>query len=204
MTDHTRRGFCPSQLPAITLLLCSVWAVITLKLPDSVKPNTVKSHFHIPLISLRPLYAFVLLSGVRQCQLPPGSVSNRAEPFHKLVNWGGEQKVTQQFRPLGTEPTPNACQLCMHLQTLSQMSAQPWGTDGAIRHCSSLEYWCFIATTRISRESSWCFWDCGLRVCRGRTSCADFITALLQRCACFDLTRLVFRGADFTVLLTSE
>lgn len=61
----------------------------------------------------------------------------------------------------------------------------------------------------IRRErQSWCCWDCGLRVCRDRTSCATVVTAILQCCARFDLTTLVFEeqvlGFFFALLLPSK
>ena len=104
-------------------------------------------------------------------------VSNRAEPFHKLVNSGGERKVTRLSAP--NWPWIN-------LQTFGA----DW--DGAVRHRSSVESWRFAAATFSSaiRRESWCFWDW---VWWDRTSCADLVIALLQRHACFDLTHLVFR-----------
>lgn len=50
----------------------------------------------------------------------------------------------------------------------------------------------------IRRErQSWCCWDCGLRLCRDRTSCAAVVTAILQCCTRFDLTTLVFEEQGF-------
>lgn len=98
-----------------------------------MKPNTVKSKqatsphsSPFPSFRFRPLSSFVLLSGVRQCQLSPGSVSKRAEPFHKLVNSGGEQKVTQQCRPPATQPTQTLPTLNT-FANLSPMSVKPEG-----------------------------------------------------------------------------
>lgn len=53
----------------------------------------------------------------------------------------------------------------------------------------------------IRRErQSWCCWDYGLHVCRDRTSCAAVVTAILQCCARFDLTTLVFEEQVFFFL----
>lgn len=53
-----------------------------------------------------------------------------------------------------------------------------------------------FAPIRRERQSG-CCWDCGLRLCRDRTSCAAVVTAILQCCARFDLTTLVFEEQGF-------
>ena len=75
--------------------------------------------------------------------------------------------------------------------SLSQMNMQ---LDGRIEQPDTLLMFdCSCCGNSDTYKKGWCVWDCDLRLCQDRTSCATLVTAaLLQRCACFDLTRFVF------------
>lgn len=188
MTDHTQRNFCPAQLLAISLVLCSVWAVITLL-------SLNKPHFHIPLLSL-PFFSSPLCLCFAFCCVSVSAIPwiqhKRAEPFQQTFQFRLRTKqVTQQFRPPGTEPTPNAANSEYICKPQPNEHATR-GKDRAIRPCSSLEPWCFNATcSSAMKRESWCFWDCGLCVC-WETSSAGLFIALLQHHACFNLSPLIF------------
>lgn len=169
MTDHTR-VLCSTQLPAITLVLCSVWAFIAVKWHDNVKPNT-HTYFHIPFGSLS---ACVLLSGAHQCQLSLGSVSKRAEPFHKPVGSGRDQKVIQQFRLPHIEHTQMLSTL--NTSAINRPYMQPGEGIKQLDTCGARMLQSYITFQPL--KESWCCWDCCFCVWRGRPTC----TAPLQRC----------------------
>lgn len=131
VTDHTQGALCPPQLPTITLVLRSVWAVITRRRQDSMKHISLLSH-HPPL--------FVCFLGVCLFQLTPSfhppthtSVWKRAEPFHKLVN-SMQQQAKGHSAIWTVQFYPRRCQLWIPPENLSPMSMQPWGGDRAITH----------------------------------------------------------------------
>lgn len=91
-----------------------------------LSPN--KPHFRIPLHSPLSLSSSLWLHFCFLVRISvshrPGSVSKRAEPFHKLVNSSSEQKVTEQSGAPGTGPT----QMLPTLKTSANLSAQ-WASN---------------------------------------------------------------------------
>lgn len=157
-----------------------------------MKPNTVKSEQATFLSVSSSLCLLFLLSGMRQCQPSPGSVSEReGETFSQTCQFGQRAKGHSAiFGPSRTESTQNAANSeCICKPRPPMMSVHPEETQFLSQ--------CFAATFIVLtlRDRVVCFlglWPLCVCVCGDRTSCAAVVTSLLQRYACFDLTGHVF------------